>query len=65
MDRRSSLGQDGTTVSAIGLGCMGMSEFYGRATTAQSLDPSPAALEHGNRPLRHRWTCMARAIMRN
>ncbi|WP_225771846.1 aldo/keto reductase [Inquilinus sp. Marseille-Q2685] len=46
MDRRS-LGQDGTTVSAIGLGCMGMSEFYGLRDDAQSLDTLAAALEHG------------------
>jgi len=46
MDRRS-LGQDGTTVSAIGLGCMGMSEFYGTRDDAQSLDTLAAALEHG------------------
>lgn len=46
MDRRS-LGQDGTTVSAIGLGCMGMSEFYGPRDDAQSLDTLAAALEHG------------------
>ncbi|MGO1074019.1 aldo/keto reductase [Inquilinus sp. CA228] len=46
MDRRS-LGQDGTTVSAIGLGCMGMSEFYGPRDDVQSLDTLAAALEHG------------------
>lgn len=46
MDRRS-LGQDGTTVSAIGLGCMGMSEFYGMRDDTQSLDTLAAALEHG------------------
>ncbi|MFE0759300.1 aldo/keto reductase [Inquilinus sp. NPDC058860] len=46
MDRRA-LGQDGTTVSAIGLGCMGMSEFYGPRDDAQSLDTLAAALEHG------------------
>ncbi|HEY3871871.1 MAG TPA: aldo/keto reductase [Actinocrinis sp.] len=36
-----SLGRSGPQVSAIGLGCMGMSEFYGPADRAQSL----AALE--------------------
>ncbi len=36
------LGQSKTPVSAIGLGCMGMSEFYGATDDAQSL----AALAH-------------------
>ncbi len=36
------LGRQGLTVSAIGLGCMGMSEFYGAADRATSL----AVLEH-------------------
>jgi hypothetical protein len=31
------LGSSGLTVSAIGLGCMGMSEFYGPSDDAQSL----------------------------
>ncbi|CAH2602356.1 Aldo/keto reductase [Rhodovastum atsumiense] len=37
-----ALGQSGLAVSAIGLGCMGMSEFYGPSDDAQSL----ATLEH-------------------
>lgn len=36
------LGRNGPTVSAIGLGCMGMSEFYGTSDDRQSL----ALLEH-------------------
>lgn len=41
MDNRA-LGSSGLRVSAIGLGCMGMSEFYGPTDDAQSL----ATLEH-------------------
>ncbi len=32
-----SVGHAGLRSSAIGLGCMGMSEFYGQADDAQSL----------------------------
>lgn len=45
--KRRPLGQTGRTVSAIGLGCMGMSEFYGPTDEAQSLDAMAAALERG------------------
>jgi aryl-alcohol dehydrogenase-like predicted oxidoreductase len=46
MERRS-LGQSGRTVSAIGLGCMGMSDFYGPHDDAESLETLAAALDHG------------------
>ena len=44
---RRPLGKTGTTVSAIGLGCMGMSEFYGPGNDEQSLQTLVAALEQG------------------
>ena len=31
------IGRDGPAVSAIGLGCMGMSEFYGPRDEAESI----------------------------
>ncbi len=45
--KRRPLGKTGRTVSAIGLGCMGMSEFYGPTDEAQSLDAMAAALDLG------------------
>lgn len=39
------LGTNGPTVSAIGLGCMGMSEFYGAYDDAQSIRTIHRALE--------------------
>jgi aryl-alcohol dehydrogenase-like predicted oxidoreductase len=42
-----SLGTQGLRVGAIGLGCMGMSEFYGTADEAESLATIDRALELG------------------
>ncbi|GAC1633095.1 MAG: aldo/keto reductase [Candidatus Acidiferrum sp.] len=41
------LGKDGPTVSAPGLGCMGMSEFYGAADEKESLATLDRSLELG------------------
>ncbi|WP_376088944.1 aldo/keto reductase [Roseomonas sp. CCTCC AB2023176] len=41
------LGQDGPAVSAMGLGCMGMSDFYGPADRAESLATIAMAVERG------------------
>lgn len=42
-----TLGQDGPQVSALGLGCMGMSEFYGPHDDTESLATIRFALERG------------------
>ncbi|KAG9300795.1 hypothetical protein G9A89_023593 [Geosiphon pyriformis] len=41
------LGKTGTKIPAIGLGCMGMSEFYGSTDDAQSLKVLERAIELG------------------
>jgi len=46
MDRRK-LGTQGLTVSAVGLGCMGMSEFYGPRDDAESVATIHRALDLG------------------
>lgn len=42
-----TLGRDGAEVSALGLGCMGMSDFYGHSDREESLATIAAALEAG------------------
>jgi aryl-alcohol dehydrogenase-like predicted oxidoreductase len=46
MDKRK-LGSTGPTVSAIGLGCMGMSDFYGPTDRGESIATVHAALDAG------------------
>src|SRR2546426_3601109 len=45
--KKRKLGQQGLEVSALGLGCMGMSEFYGDGDEAESIATIHRALELG------------------
>jgi len=45
--KQRKLGQQGLTVSTLGLGCMGMSEFYGTRDDAESIATIHRALELG------------------
>ena len=42
-----TLGKNGPSVAALGLGCMGMSDFYGPADRAESIATIHAALDAG------------------
>lgn len=45
--QQTTLGSQGLTASAMGLGCMGMSAFYGGATETGSVETIRRALDLG------------------
>ncbi len=45
--KKRTLGRQGLEVSALGLGCMGMSEFYTRSTEAEAVATIHQALDRG------------------
>jgi aryl-alcohol dehydrogenase-like predicted oxidoreductase len=45
--RTRRLGRNGPLVSEVGLGCMGMSDFYGPADEGESIATVHAALDAG------------------
>jgi aryl-alcohol dehydrogenase-like predicted oxidoreductase len=45
--KRRALGREGLQVSTLGLGCMGMSDFYGRASEDEAIATIHAAIDGG------------------